>query len=188
MTCKVDTTSRTPSVSMANNMALAMCSGEETVPDKVTTPLVVLTEMLKAERARSATSLPLIAAVIRASAPASAMACPASRALRRTTWPVRASSSLTGVGDGLPGLARFAADDLAGAGQFVFDVIRTQIEDAQFVLDGVAGGFGGAFDLVTRRLHVESASVGVVKPHGGGADGNSHQQCEEKFHTFSVFR
>src|SRR5216683_1624842 len=59
LTCKVDTTSRTPSVSIANNMALAMCSGDETVPDKVTTPLVVLTEMLKAERARSATSLPL---------------------------------------------------------------------------------------------------------------------------------
>src|SRR5439155_18406819 len=89
LTCKVDTTSRTPSVSMANNMALAMCSGDETVPDKVTTPLVVLTEMLKAETARSATSLPSIAPVIRASAPASAMACQASRALRRTTWPVR---------------------------------------------------------------------------------------------------
>src|SRR5437879_10890431 len=74
LTCKVDTTSRTPSVSIANNMALAMCSGDGTVPDKVTTPLVVLTEMLKADRARSATSLPLIAAVIRASAPASAMA------------------------------------------------------------------------------------------------------------------
>src|SRR6266700_1772530 len=94
LTCKVDTTARTPSVSIANNMALAMCSGDETVPDKVTTPLVVLTEMLKTDRARSATSLALIAAVIRASAPASAMACPASRALRRTTWPVRAHSSL----------------------------------------------------------------------------------------------
>src|SRR5580765_3428319 len=80
LTCNVEMTSRTPSVSIATRIALPMSSGDETEPDKVTTPLVVLTDMLIADKSRLAKSFPLIAVVVRASAVLSTRARPTSRA------------------------------------------------------------------------------------------------------------
>src|SRR5581483_3483662 len=93
LTWMVETTSRTPGVFRASCTALAMFSGEEVVPERVTRPSVVLTEMLKAERSRSEKIFVLISAVMRASAVESAITLPASWAFSRITLPVLASSS-----------------------------------------------------------------------------------------------
>ena len=82
--------------------------------------------MLRAERSRLATSLALMAPVTRASAVASAIAWPASRASRRTTWPVRASSSLMSS--------------------------ERKWSTREFVLGGVARGLGGVLDLLPGGL------------------------------------
>ena len=132
-----------------------MCSGEATEPDRVTTPAVVLTEMFSAERSRLASSLALMAAVMRASAVASAMR--------------------------VAGLARLAADDLAGAGQFVLDVLGAQVEHAQFILSGVTGGLGGALDLLPGGPQAGIVPVSDVEPDRRAADARCPRPAPGRF-------
>ena len=138
-TWSVDTTSRTPSVSMASRIALLMSSEEATAPDKVTTPAVVLTEMLSADRSRLATSLALM---------------------------VGGGAGVGGgIGNRVTGLRCRAADHLAGAGQLIFDVLGAEVEHAQFVRGGIAGRLGGGLDLFPGGLQPGIISVVAVEPN-----------------------
>ena len=153
LTCRVEMTSRTPSVSIASNIALLMSSVELTNPDKVTTPAVVLTEMLTAESSRLANILPLIAAVVRASAVASATAVPASRARRRTTWP--------------------------GARKFFLDVVGSEIQHLELLLNHVSRRARRILESAPNRFGLRLAFFAGPHPQRGGAQDHANKQCQE---------
>src|ERR1035438_4151812 len=74
---------------------------------------------------------------------------------------------------GAAGLGGALALGLAGAGQFILDVLGGQVQLANFVMGGVAGILCGVLYLLFGRVHAGIVPVGAVEPDRGGAEGDA---------------